>query len=1255
MSTLGHFMSFPCVEKMLKLENKGFLVMKTILLLLLGLVVAVSARRVERPRYRTAYACEGSSLHIVCDNGSLIRLIRANYGRFSISICNDHGALEWSVNCMSPLSFRVMQDSCGMKRSCRIPASTTVFGDPCPRTTKYLEAHYQCVPETTTTQRPPPPITVTRPFSSGIKNITSSTTISTTSVASATTTTTTSTTTTTQAPYFWGNPIVLNSSIIVQEVTKGPSTTSPSQRSPEIKIPLELLVGYCPPITSHELLWNWTKAGITAVQACPGGAVGSARWECDLETVTWKTSFPDLSDCNSVWISNLGKRIQKGDSVVNLAGELAMMTKVKKLYGGDMIQATDIVNRLVYKLEDIVEQVSDAAQREKVVVELMQFVVDVGNNLLDQMQEESWQELPHDKQKLVASDLLLGLQENAHLLADMQKGGDLFRRTQKNLLASVQVIEVHKVKDISFPRPEDIMDTPWKRMQDVLYLPVQAQLENSKSGLVKVIFMTYNRLDNILDPTPPDVTPSMWRGERGWKTNALQIINSKIMAVSLGKSRSVLSKPVIITLVHTQTENVTNPQCVFWDFTYREWLTDGCSVRSTNLTHTVCACNHLTNFAVLMDIKGVKLSVEHNMALRVITYIGCVVSVVCLLLTILTFQLFRSLNGDRTTIHKNLCICLLIAEAVFLIGIDQTHTKAFCGIVAGLLHYFFLAAFVWMFFEGFQLYVMLIEVFESEKSRVKFYYAAAYGIPALIVMISAIIDPFSYGTKDYCWLKVDNYFVFSFVGPVAAILLANMVFLTIAICIMCRHSNLTATMKAKEQTKLTSVSDEDECSHRQVLIMVWIRGALVLVFLLGLTWAFGLLYLSKESVVMAYIFTILNSLQGLFIFLFHCVKNDKVQKEYKKILHRTQWLPDCIRKSKHTERRSSFYVHSNGTMSAPNSSGQQTSPSQGWNGDPTHQSSTNSSSLRFSSQGLSSTVLGTKSGHERKSSRSSNTSTRSLSKKSKPVKETTFPIHNNNGIVGDLSVVDCSVIDSECVTDYCSNKLTAYNTATEPIRLGPYGHLSETDDKLNLFPDHIYEAIDEEQIMEYGSTNWQPQPPPYSTVPLDGHIRNNSDCSHQSSSSLACDQHPLISRAFPERNALVSLAQVLNSAPRNASLPMRHVPCLQNTQSQAASGKSSNTVTGMKNENTQPVEPTQSDEPDGEHLDVHLHSLPNLHQGTGELLQQLNKYPSDNAVVMAVLDGERVVCKLQPETYRSSCNTSKSPYCHKVSELSTDC
>lgn len=58
-----------------------------------------------------------------------------------------------------------------------------------------------------------------------------------------------------------------------------------------------------------------------------------------------------------------------------------------------------------------------------------------------------------------------------------------------------------------------------------------------------------------------------------------------------------------------------------------------------------------------------------------------------------------------------------------------------------------------MFLEGVQLYIMLVEVFESEHSRRKYFYLVGYGMPALIVAVSAAVDYRSYGT-DKVWVYV---------------------------------------------------------------------------------------------------------------------------------------------------------------------------------------------------------------------------------------------------------------------------------------------------------------------------------------------------------------------------------------------------------------------------------------------------------------------------------------------------------------------
>ncbi|MGH0144617.1 UNVERIFIED_CONTAM: hypothetical protein FKN15_005812 [Acipenser sinensis] len=54
------------------------------------------------------------------------------------------------------------------------------------------------------------------------------------------------------------------------------------------------------------------------------------------------------------------------------------------------------------------------------------------------------------------------------------------------------------------------------------------------------------------------------------------------------------------------------------------------------------------------------------------------------------------------------------------------------------------------------------------------------------------------------------------------------------------------------------------------------RGALALLFLLGATWTFGVLHVVHDSAITAYLFTISNAFQGMFIFIFLCVLSRKV-------------------------------------------------------------------------------------------------------------------------------------------------------------------------------------------------------------------------------------------------------------------------------------------------------------------------------------------------------------------------------------------
>ncbi|XP_070567270.1 adhesion G-protein coupled receptor G2-like [Ptychodera flava] len=62
--------------------------------------------------------------------------------------------------------------------------------------------------------------------------------------------------------------------------------------------------------------------------------------------------------------------------------------------------------------------------------------------------------------------------------------------------------------------------------------------------------------------------------------------------------------------------------------------------------------------------------------------------------------------------------------------------------------------------------------------------------------------------------------------------------------------------------------------------------------LLGLTWAFAIFAVGEASLLFNYLFAIFNSLQGLFIFVFHCAMKKEVRKGWKKKFCRGKKLDD---------------------------------------------------------------------------------------------------------------------------------------------------------------------------------------------------------------------------------------------------------------------------------------------------------------------------------------------------------------------------
>ncbi|NXI61580.1 AGRG2 protein, partial [Anseranas semipalmata] len=327
-----------------------------------------------------------------------------------------------------------------------------------------------------------------------------------------------------------------------------------------------------------------------------------------------------------------------------------------------------------------------------------------------------------------------------------------------------------------------------------------------------------------------------------------------------------LKANVTVTLQNIRpNQDNSTVRCVFWDFNKNGgqggWSYEGCIVKESRVNETVCSCNHLTSFAVLMNLYGnTPLSPTQELVLTFISYIGCGLSAIFLSITLVTYIAFEKIRRDYPSkILIQLCAALLLLNLVFLLDswIALYDTQGLCIAVAVFLHYFLLVSFTWMGLEAFHMYLALVKVFNTyvRKYILKFC-IVGWGLPAVVVAIVLAVSPDNYGFKstekfsktrpdEFCWIKNRIVFYITAVGYFCVIFLINISMFIVVLIQLCR-------IKKKKQLgaqRKTSIQD--------------LRSVAGLTFLLGITWGFAFFTVNE---VFTYLFTIFNTLQGKFMF-----------------------------------------------------------------------------------------------------------------------------------------------------------------------------------------------------------------------------------------------------------------------------------------------------------------------------------------------------------------------------------------------------
>ncbi|XP_047185929.1 adhesion G-protein coupled receptor G2-like isoform X2 [Scophthalmus maximus] len=363
---------------------------------------------------------------------------------------------------------------------------------------------------------------------------------------------------------------------------------------------------------------------------------------------------------------------------------------------------------------------------------------------------------------------------------------------------------------------------------------------------------------------------------------------------------SVLGASVANLSISNLTENILftirniNPMpgnfvasCAFWDFTVNDgqggWSSAGCFVVNATSDDTTCSCNHLTSFAILLDLsRDVLIDRQHAQILTFVTYIGCGISAIFLAVTLLTYLSFEKLLRDiPAKILVQLCLSLLLLNLVFLLDgwLALYPAIGLCISTAFFLHYFLLTSFTWAGLEALHMYLSIVQVFTPYLSRYMLKFSLmGWGIPLLVVIIIISVDKDNYGlvtygkysdgtSDDFCWLLNDIAF---YVGVVAYFLLVFVLCLLVFVVVMVQLS------------RIKKRNPQNQSPNRGVLTDL--RSVSGLVVLLGLTWGFALFAWGPLYIPFVYLFTIFNSLQGFLVFVFHCAVKENVRRQWRTYL-----------------------------------------------------------------------------------------------------------------------------------------------------------------------------------------------------------------------------------------------------------------------------------------------------------------------------------------------------------------------------------
>ncbi|XP_061644216.1 adhesion G-protein coupled receptor G4 [Phyllopteryx taeniolatus] len=617
-----------------------------------------------------------------------------------------------------------------------------------------------------------------------------------------------------------------------------------------------------------EYIWPETFPQVNQLMACREPSSQRAHRLCELHIENDTTSWaqPDMTRCSPlVSIPDLENVTVSTDNAAEVVDVIQDLVNAA-VGNGTQIPPSEL-NTVVEKLNQVVNVTTVTPALGGNIISIFSDILISTTNvtpvavsvltLTDKM--GNTMDFPSDSLSLTAPSLALSM-------IDVDPEGFEGLTFSASSISSIQEPNVF-VNQTSGGKP-----IPEANVTILLPSTLHNFLPPGKRNKTRVQFQFYGTQDLFQDPDTAN--------------SHSKLVNSYIVSASINGSHvSDLDdgERVVITLQHRKAKQPNDTVlCVFWDFQANDgrggWSSVGCETRTLSPYQTSCLCEHLTHFAVLLDVYRAPISEDH--ILSIISYIGCGISSIFLGITLLTYLGFEKLRRDYPSkILINLSAALLGLSMLFLLDswLSSFSNYSLCIVTAAALHYFLLASFTWMGLEAVHMYFALVKVFNTYvPAYILKLCAVGWGVPLVIVSLVLAIDKDAYGdtldtkaaaeshsTYQFCWLQNDVVFYVVVVAFVLLVLLCNTsVFVVVLL-------------------QIRQMGANKEPSTRSRSALQDLRAMASLTVLLGLSWLIGFFSFGPGRVAMMYLFTIFNTLQGFLVFLFHCLMKDNVRKQWR--------------------------------------------------------------------------------------------------------------------------------------------------------------------------------------------------------------------------------------------------------------------------------------------------------------------------------------------------------------------------------------